>query len=113
RLLFLGRLLALLFDLRLHDLGLARLRRRGLFGRQQGARLLLALAGLLALALEAAGSLLHLGVEIGLRAQAQRDGILRREVRGIPMAALADLRDRRFGRADEAHDLAVLELRVI
>src|SRR4029077_11562225 len=115
-LLFLGRLLALFGDLGLHDLGLARLVGYvggRLLGREQCARLLHALLRVLALTVQAPRALLHLVVEVDLAAEPERDGILRRQVGRVPMAAVADLRNRRFGRADEAHELAVFQLRMI
>ncbi len=48
-----------------------------------------------------------------MRAQAQGDRVLRHEVGRVPMRAVADLADRRLRRADKAHDLAVLQFRVI
>src|SRR6516162_8445609 len=56
---------------------------------------------------------LHVEVEIDLRAQAERDRIERGQVRRIPVGALADRLDGRLGRADEPHDLRILELGMV
>ena len=56
---------------------------------------------------------LHLEIEVGLRAQAERHRIHWRETGGVPVRALADRRDRRFGGADEPHDRAVFQLRMV
>src|SRR4051812_41928682 len=56
---------------------------------------------------------MHFKIEIDLRAKPERDRVHRLQVGGVPMGALADRIDRRFGGADEAHDLRVLELGMI
>src|SRR6478752_1034077 len=59
------------------------------------------------------GGARDLEIEINLRAQSECDRIHRLQVGGVPMGAFADRTDRRLGGADEPHDLAVLELRMI
>ena len=83
--------------------------RRGRFGRQQRAGLL---HTLLVPRFTPRG-LQHFAVEVDLRAQTERYGILGREACGVPMGAVADLADRRLRGANQAHDLAVLELGMV
>ena len=59
------------------------------------------------------GGALNFEVEIDLRREAERHRIERREVCRIPVAAIADRLDGRFGGPDQPHDLAVLQLRMV
>jgi hypothetical protein len=59
------------------------------------------------------GGTLHLDVEVDLRAQAERHRIHRRQVLRIPVGALLDRFDGGLGGADQPHDLAVLQLRMV
>ncbi len=59
------------------------------------------------------GGLAHLHVELKLRAEPERHRIGRLQRRGVPMRAVADRLDGRLGGADEAHDLRVLQLRMV
>src|SRR6185295_14093637 len=59
------------------------------------------------------GGALHLEVEIDLRAETKSHRIERLKLRGVPVRALADALDRRFRGTDKAHDLRVLELRMV
>ena len=97
------------------DVGLrSKPRRHGGLGRgQQRAAFFARLLLVLLFAFQAPGGLLDLVVEIDLGAKAQGHGILRRQVGGIPMRAIADGGDRRLGRADQPHDLTVLQFGVI
>src|SRR5689334_22529364 len=63
-----------------------------------------------------AGRLCRLGnrrIELALRRQAKRDRILWRDVRHVPVRALADRRDRRARGADQLADLPVADLGVV
>ncbi len=59
------------------------------------------------------GGAIDLEVEIDLRAEAQRHRVHRLKIGGVPVGALADRLQRVLGRADQAHDLRVLQLRVV
>ena len=86
-------------------------RRRGtrggdLGGDQRLAAVLLDLRAIL-------GGAVDLEIEIDLRAEAERHRVHRLQIGGVPVAALADRFQRVLGRADEAHDLRVLQLGMV
>src|SRR5262252_8577923 len=58
-------------------------------------------------------STMYLEIKINLGAKAKRYRIHGGEIRGVPMGPFADRLNGRFGGADEPHDLAVLQLRVV
>ncbi len=59
------------------------------------------------------GGALNFQIEVDLRAQTERHRVERGQVRRIPVRAVADRLNGGFGRADQPHDLAVLELRMV
>src|SRR5262245_61783488 len=97
------------------DVGLrSKPRRHGGLGRgQQRAAFFARLLLVLLFAFQAPRCLLDLVVEIDLGAKPQGYGVLRGQIGGIPMRAIADGGNRRLGRADQPHDLTVLQFRVI
>src|SRR5689334_17802438 len=52
-------------------------------------------------------------IELTLRRQAQRHGVLGRDVRHVPVRAVADRGDSRARRADQLADLAVADFRMV
>src|SRR5450432_2606531 len=82
-------------------------RHGGLGGRQQSRALGLDIVWLLL------GGAVHLEVEVDLRAEPERYRVEGLQILGVPMGALADRLDGRFGGADQAHYLAVLQFRMV
>ena len=80
---------------------------RRLFGRNERRAVILDDGGAIL------GRALHFEIKVDLRAEAERHRIHRRQRGGIPVGAVADCGDGRLGGAGEAHDLRVLELRMV